>query len=95
MRAIIKKEELYDSSIKIKEIALELEDLSHIFSSQIVEDVNFAGEMADAYQHYLQELMKEHYKIIQFYKDLSKEMQEIVKDYDDIDDKISAKLNSL
>lgn len=95
MKIVIHKEEMLDLSKQLKDIALQLESVTSIFSQQIIEDVNFSGEMVDAYQRYLQELMKEHKKMIQFYQALSKDMNEIVKDYDDIENLLNKRLENL
>ena len=95
MRLMSKREELEDLATQLKQLSQQLEGMTHLFAEQIIEDANFAGEMVDAYQQYLQELMKEHQKMIDFYQGLSKEITEMAKDYEDYETLLLERIKNL
>lgn len=95
MRLMNKREELEDLAVQLKQLSEQLEGMTHLFTEQIIEDANFAGEMVDAYQQYLQELMKEHQKMIDFYLGLSKEIKEMAKDYEDYETLLLERIKNL
>ena len=75
--------ELLDPSLRNTPYVETLEELNALYQQQIQEDEHFAGEMADAYRLMMQELYKEHQKIIHFYKALNKNINEFDLDYED------------
>ena len=83
MKSKLNQKELEYHKHQLKEIIESLEDLNALYSQQIQEDPYFQGAMADAYRMMMQELYKEHQKIIQFYQTLNKNLNEFYLDYED------------
>ena len=95
MRVMIKRTELYDLAVNLQEISNNLEDISRMFVSQTSKEVDFQGEMADAYQNYIQDLMKQHEKMIRYYQQLSKDLKEMVQDFDEQEDLLLSRIENI
>lgn len=95
MRVMIKRTELYDLAVELQEISNNLEDISRMFVAQTEKEVDFQGQMADAYQKYIQDLMKQHEKMIQYYQQLSKDLKEMVQDFDEQEDLLLARIENI
>ena len=95
MKIVLKKEDVYDLAIQMRQVVEEMETMNAIYQQQITKDEQFAGEMADAYQTQMQELYKEHQKLIQFYQALSKNLIEFAKDYEDLESSLNTKVEIL
>ena len=83
MKSSLEKKDLRHCYHELKLLVEALEELNALYQQQIQEDEHFAGEMADAYRLMMQELYKEHQKIIHFYKALNKNINEFDLDYED------------
>lgn len=95
MRVMIKRTELYDLAVELQEISNNLEDISRMFVAQTEKEVDFQGQMADAYQNYIRDLMKQHEKMIQYYQQLSKDLKEMVQDFDEQEDLLLARIENI
>ena len=95
MRVMIKRTELYDLAVELQEISNNLEDISRMFLAQTSKEVNFQGEMADAYQIYILDLMKQHEKMIRYYQQLSKDLKEMVQDFDEQEDLLLSRIENI
>ena len=95
MRVMIKRTELYDLAVELHEISNNLEDISRMFVAQTEKQVDFQGQMADAYQNYIRDLMKQHEKMIQYYQQLSKDLKEMVQDFDEQEDLLLARIENI
>lgn len=95
MRVMIKRTELYDLAVELQEISNNLEDISRMFVAQTEKQVDFQGQMADAYQNYIRDLMKQHEKMIQYYQQLSKDLKEMVQDFDEQEDLLLARIENI
>ena len=51
--------------------------------------------MADAYQNYIRDLMKQHEKMIQYYQQLSKDLKEMVQDFDEQEDLLLTRIENI
>ncbi len=79
----------------LNNICNQLEDLNRLLLSQTIHQSYFAGHMAQNYQQYIFQLLKEHQKIIEFYRQLSKEIEDISENYDRIEIVANKKLNEI
>lgn len=95
MRVMIKRTELYDLAVELQEICNNLEDISRMFVAQTEKEVDFQGQMADAYQNYIRDLMKQHEKMIQYYQQLSKDLKEMVQDFDEQEDLLLTRIENI
>lgn len=95
MRVMIKRTELYDLAVELQEISNNLEDISRMFVAQTEKEVDFQGQMADAYQNYIRDLMKQHEKMIQYYQQLSKDLKEMVQDFDEQEDLLLTRIENI
>ena len=95
MRVMIKRTELYDLAVELQEISNNLEDISRMFVAQTEKAVDFLGLMAVAYQKYIQDIMKQHEKMIQYYQHLSKDLKEMVQDFDEQEDLLLARIENI
>ena len=95
MRVMIKRTELYDLAVELQEISNNLEDISRMFVAQTEKEVDFQGQMADAYQKYIRDLMKQHEKMIQYYQQLSKDLKEMVQDFDEQEDLLLTRIENI
>ena len=95
MRVMIKRTELYDLAVELQEISNNLEDISRMFVAQTEKQVDFQGQMADAYQNYIRDLMKQHEKMIQYYQQLSKDLKEMVQDFDEQEDLLLTRIENI
>ena len=95
MRVMIKRTELYDLAVELQEISNNLEDISRMFVAQTEKEVDFQGQMADAYQNYIRDLMKQHEKMIQYYQQLSNDLKEMVQDFDEQEDLLLTRIENI
>lgn len=95
MKAYIQKSDFHSLASKLEHICEELEDMSNVYHKQLIYDPMFAGNMVTQYQNVLNELLKEHQKMIEYYQSLSDKIREIEKDFSSQEEVLLSRINDL